>query len=123
MLGHSELLLREPSRRFLLTKFQHLAGGFSKYPGGPPDIYHAFLSLAALAIMGESSLKQFDPSLCVSLETARKVEAARRGLISRSASTNGVAPSFWADKQPVWLDEKLDAGAAQALSEALKGIE
>ncbi|CAK7210677.1 geranylgeranyl transferase type-1 subunit beta [Sporothrix bragantina] len=68
-------------RRFLLEKMQHHIGGFSKVPGGPPDIYHAYLSLAALASQGESSLKAFDPAMSVSLDTVRTIEAARRGLL------------------------------------------
>ncbi|CAK7231415.1 geranylgeranyl transferase type-1 subunit beta [Sporothrix curviconia] len=68
-------------RRFLLEKMQHHIGGFSKIPGGPPDIYHAYLSLAALATQGESTLKAFDPAMSVSLETVRSIEAARRGLL------------------------------------------
>ncbi|CAK7199340.1 geranylgeranyl transferase type-1 subunit beta [Sporothrix eucalyptigena] len=68
-------------RRFLLEKMQHHIGGFSKIPGGPPDIYHAYLSLAALASQGESSLKTFDPATCISQDTVQTIEAARRGLL------------------------------------------
>ncbi|KAF6844624.1 prenyltransferase and squalene oxidase [Colletotrichum musicola] len=80
MLGHVDLIDAEPSRRFLMSKTQHLIGGFSKYPGGPPDIYHAYLGLAALATMGDSALKPFDASLCATTETVDKIVAARRGL-------------------------------------------
>ena len=68
-------------RRFLLEKMQHQIGGFSKVPGGPPDVYHAYLSLAALASQGESTLKAFDPAMSVSLDTVRTIEAARRELL------------------------------------------
>ncbi|KAK6213377.1 prenyltransferase and squalene oxidase [Colletotrichum tabaci] len=80
MLGHVDLIDTEPSRRFIMDKTQHLIGGFSKYPGAPPDIYHGFLGLAALAIMGDSDLKPFDASVCATQETADKVVAAREGL-------------------------------------------
>ena len=40
-------------RAYLLEKSQHLiAGGFGKFPGDPPDIYHAYLGLASLALIG-----------------------------------------------------------------------
>ncbi|GKT89072.1 prenyltransferase and squalene oxidase [Colletotrichum tofieldiae] len=80
MLGHVDLIDAEPSRRFIMSKTQHLIGGFSKYPGGPPDIYHGFLGLAALAIMGDSALKPFDASVCATQETVDKIVAAREGL-------------------------------------------
>jgi geranylgeranyl transferase type-1 subunit beta len=74
---------REPVRRFLMEKTQHIIGGFSKHPSGPPDVYHAYFGLAALATMGEPSLKEFDVTLCVSSDTIRKIEAGRRGLLRK----------------------------------------
>lgn len=71
----------DASRRFLLEQMQHAIGGFSKTPGGPPDVYHSYLSLAALATQGEPTLKAFDPAMSVSLDTVRTIEAARRGLL------------------------------------------
>jgi len=41
-----------PIRRYLLDKTQHRIGGFGKLPGDPPDIYHSYLGLAALALFG-----------------------------------------------------------------------
>lgn len=41
-----------PIRRYLLGKTQHRIGGFGKLPGDPPDIYHSYLGLAALALYG-----------------------------------------------------------------------
>jgi prenyltransferase beta subunit len=41
-----------PIRRYLCEKTQHnIAGGFGKLPGDPPDIYHSYLGLAALALL------------------------------------------------------------------------
>ncbi|KAL1895922.1 geranylgeranyl transferase type-1 subunit beta [Sporothrix stenoceras] len=71
----------EASRGFLLEQMQHVIGGFSKTPGSPPDVYHSYLSLAALATQGEPTLKAFDPAMSVSLDTVRTIEAARRGLL------------------------------------------
>ncbi|KAJ9148766.1 Terpenoid cyclases/Protein prenyltransferase [Coniochaeta hoffmannii] len=74
------LIPRTAARRFLMEKTQHMIGGFAKHPGGPPDLYHSYLGLAALATMGEPGLKEFDAALAVSKETAAKIEAARNGL-------------------------------------------
>ncbi|KAK2048999.1 prenyltransferase and squalene oxidase [Colletotrichum somersetense] len=80
MLDCAGLIDAGPSRRFIMSKTQHLIGGFSKHPGGPPDIYHGFLGLAALAIMGDPALKPFDASVCATQETVDKIVAAREGL-------------------------------------------
>ncbi|KLU92403.1 type-1 protein geranylgeranyltransferase subunit beta [Magnaporthiopsis poae ATCC 64411] len=90
--GPDVKIAREPARRFLLEKTQHVIGGFSKNPGGPPDVYHAYLGLAALAAMEEPGLKEFDVTLCVSLQTVANIEAGRRGLLKRySAGDNNMA--------------------------------
>jgi len=100
MLGHSGLVQRGPSRRFMLTQTEHLIGGFSKYPGGPPDLYHAYLGLAALATMEEPSLKEFDAPLCVSTETVLKICKAREVLVRQDSVDPAVERDvFWADKQ------------------------
>ncbi|ROV89383.1 hypothetical protein VSDG_08659 [Cytospora chrysosperma] len=71
-------------RNFLLDKTQHAVGGFGKRPGDPPDIYHSSLGLAALATMGYPGLKRFDPGLCVSADTVRKIKKGRRALLGRA---------------------------------------
>lgn len=109
-------------RAFLLDKTQHLIGGFGKHPGSPPDVGHACLGLAALATMGDPSLRRLDPALCVSVETVRKVERARRGLLRRQVGEGegegvggvGVAGSgrrlvdmairMGGGERPEWLD-------------------
>lgn len=91
IMGHGDLVAWAPSRRFLFEKTQHMIGGFAKHPGGPPDLYHAFFGLAALATMGEPNLKEFDAALAVSVETTRKIEAARRGLLRRGKEGEGVS--------------------------------
>ncbi|KAL1843436.1 hypothetical protein VTJ49DRAFT_1546 [Mycothermus thermophilus] len=50
------LLDRAGARRFLLERMAHRIGGFSKHPGGPPDVYHACFGLTALAVLGASCL-------------------------------------------------------------------
>ncbi|KAI6777871.1 farnesyltransferase geranylgeranyltransferase type-1 subunit alpha [Emericellopsis cladophorae] len=73
-----------PARRYLLEITQHRIGGFSKVAGAPPDLYHAYLGLAGLALLGESGIKEFDVGLCCSTETTAKIERARAGLIQRA---------------------------------------
>lgn len=79
--GMADSKLTRASRRFLLEKMQHIIGGFSKSPGGPPDVYHSYLGLAALATMGEPGLKSFDPAFCISSDTVECIEKARKGLL------------------------------------------
>jgi geranylgeranyl transferase type-1 subunit beta len=86
MLGNSSLINVTPSRRYLLNVTQHRIGGFSKAVGGPPDMYHSYLGLAALGTMGDNDLKEFDVGLCCSQETTRKIQKARDGLLK---STKG----------------------------------
>ncbi|KJK80822.1 hypothetical protein H634G_03971 [Metarhizium anisopliae BRIP 53293] len=83
-----------PSRQYLLDVTQHRIGGFSKHAGGPPDLYHSYLGLAALALMGDTDLKEFDVGLCCSKETVRKIELARAGLFgNRKGDFDG--DGFW----------------------------
>lgn len=79
--GALDFISAAPSRRYLLEITQHRIGGFGKTAGAPPDIYHSYLGLAALAIMGDADLKDFDVALCCSKETTGKIEKARDGLL------------------------------------------
>lgn len=75
MLKASHLADKESCRRYLLDKTQHMVGGFGKAPGDPPDIYHSYLGLAALSLLGEMSVKPIVPGACFSEETARYLES------------------------------------------------
>lgn len=88
MLGNDTVVNVAPARRYILDITQHHIGGFAKAVGRPPDIYHSYLGLAALANMGESTLKEFDSGLCCSKETTRKIERAREGLLGRAKETS-----------------------------------
>jgi len=122
MLGHTELISREPSRRFLLTQTQHVVGGFSKYPGSPPDPYHGYLGLVALSTMKEPTLKTFDSSLCVSAETALKVERARSGLLAATgeSSAGSERQAFWTAQPAAWPDIRIGAAESDVLRRALE---
>ncbi|KAL2134449.1 hypothetical protein VTI74DRAFT_161 [Chaetomium olivicolor] len=83
-LGKKELMDWKPSRRFLLEKMAHRIGGFSKHPGGPPDVYHGCFGLTALAVMGEPGLNELDSALAVPVKTVKVIEKARRALVERA---------------------------------------
>jgi geranylgeranyl transferase type-1 subunit beta len=84
-LGRTDLIDWKSARRFLLDKMaHHVVGGFSKHPGGPPDVYHGCFGLAALAIMGEPGLNQVDSVLAVPVYTVRVIEKARAALVRRA---------------------------------------
>lgn len=95
MLDNLSMVNIPPSRKYILDITQHRIGGFSKAVGGPPDIYHSYLGLAALALMGEPELKAFDVGLCCSAETARRVELARDGLLGANRRDGFDGDGFW----------------------------
>ncbi|KAF1980901.1 terpenoid cyclases/Protein prenyltransferase [Aulographum hederae CBS 113979] len=62
------------AREYLLEQTAHRIGGFGKSPEDPPDLYHSFLGLAALALGGGevppfAEVKPLVPAACVSVET------------------------------------------------------
>ncbi|KAL2019354.1 hypothetical protein VTK56DRAFT_9734 [Thermocarpiscus australiensis] len=85
-LGRQDLVADwwRPARRFLLDKTAHRIGGFSKHPGGPPDVYHACFGLTALAVMGEPGLNAVDSALAVPVHTVTVIERARGDLLRRA---------------------------------------
>lgn len=53
ILRSQHLVDAEPVRRYLLEKTQHLLmGGFGKHTGDLPDLFHAYLGLSALSLIG-----------------------------------------------------------------------
>ncbi|KAF4127010.1 hypothetical protein GMORB2_0748, partial [Geosmithia morbida] len=94
MLGDPFPVSATASRRHLIEVMQHQIGGFSKTAGAPPDLYHSYLGLAALATMGDEDLKAFEVSLCCSKETVGKIEKARDGLLASSVN-NWADDGFW----------------------------
>ncbi|KAH7417241.1 terpenoid cyclases/protein prenyltransferase alpha-alpha toroid [Cadophora sp. MPI-SDFR-AT-0126] len=75
---NTSLLDIKSIRRFLFNQTQHAIGGFGKVPGNPPDIYHSYLGLAALAVMKEPDIKPLDPVLCISTQQKEIIEDFRR---------------------------------------------
>jgi len=61
-------------RRYLLEKTQHpVLGGFGKFPGDLPDLYHSYLGLAALSLAGSNEVKDLDGGMCVSKDARARV--------------------------------------------------
>jgi geranylgeranyl transferase type-1 subunit beta len=70
-----------PTGNYLLDVTQHIIGGFGKAVGEPPDIYHSYLGLATVGLIGGHDLKEVDAGLCCSTDAARKIEVAREGML------------------------------------------
>jgi geranylgeranyl transferase type-1 subunit beta len=86
VLGYPDLIDQDPIRRWLLERTQHFIGGFGKLPGDPPDIFHSYLGLFTLAMLGDARLKEVDPALCISKEVKEHLERLpwRRAQLSRT---------------------------------------
>jgi geranylgeranyl transferase type-1 subunit beta len=75
VLGRLDLLNIGPNIRFLLDRTQHAIGGFAKCEGYPPDIYHSYLGLATLAVMGYEGLKPIHPAACISYDAVSHMDS------------------------------------------------
>ncbi|KZZ88957.1 geranylgeranyl transferase type I beta subunit [Moelleriella libera RCEF 2490] len=95
MMDSSYAVNMEPSRTYLTNVTQHRIGGFSKYGGGHPDIFHSYLGLLALAILGDAELKDVDAGLCCSKETVRKLGLARNGSSREKGHGTFESDGFW----------------------------
>jgi geranylgeranyl transferase type-1 subunit beta len=72
--GGSEMYNRPALRQYLLEKTQHpVLGGFSKFPGDPPDLYHSYLGLAACALERDEMVKVIDAGMCISSEARERI--------------------------------------------------
>lgn len=89
ILGEGTIVDRLPSRSFILERTQHVIGGFGKHPGSPPDVYHAYLGLAALSTLAsshdtvEDGLGQLDPRFCLGVEAVARIHKGRKSLLSQ----------------------------------------
>lgn len=74
MMGHPELYDRDALQRYLLGKTQHTAlGGFGKFPGDLPDLYHSYLGLAALGLSETEGIKRVCPAMCISKDAGSRL--------------------------------------------------
>ncbi|KAF2212577.1 hypothetical protein CERZMDRAFT_40849, partial [Cercospora zeae-maydis SCOH1-5] len=71
-----QLYCRSRLQRYLLEKTQHpVLGGFGKFPGDLPDLYHSYLALAALGLDGCEGLQDIDPAMCISRRASARLPA------------------------------------------------
>ncbi|KAF1945453.1 geranylgeranyl transferas-like protein type i beta subunit [Clathrospora elynae] len=75
LLGRLDIVDRQPIRKWLLDKTQHMVGGFGKVTGDPPDLYHSFLGLLVIAMFGEPGLEGVDPALCITNKAKKHLES------------------------------------------------
>lgn len=75
ILGRMDIISPKPVRRYLLDKTQHALGGFGKVVDDPPDMYHSFLGLMVLAMLGEPGLQNVDAALCITDRAKRHLES------------------------------------------------
>jgi geranylgeranyl transferase type-1 subunit beta len=94
LLDHVSMMKMDPSRAYLLDITQHYIGGFSKTAGGPPDIFHSYLGLASLALMGKDGIKDFDVGLCCSQDITDRIVLARAGL-DQAQERSWAEDGFW----------------------------
>lgn len=74
ILGQPTLYDHQGVQKYLLEKTQHpVLGGFGKFPGDLPDLYHSYLGLAALSLAGSHEIKELDAAMCVSKEASARL--------------------------------------------------
>lgn len=74
ILGYPKLYDRKAVEKYLLEKTQHpVLGGFGKFPGDLPDLYHSCLGLTALSLAGNTQLKELDAGMCISREAKARL--------------------------------------------------
>lgn len=75
LMNQLHLIDKAALQKYLLEKTQHpVLGGFGKFPGDLPDLYHSYLGLAALALTGWEGVKALDGGMCVSAEARGSLE-------------------------------------------------
>lgn len=80
LMGHAELYDPASLKRYLLDKTQHpVLGGFGKFPGDLPDLYHSYLGLATLSLMGSEGVKEVDPGMCISKDASARLQGLWEG--------------------------------------------
>ncbi|KAF2222169.1 geranylgeranyl transferas-like protein type i beta subunit [Elsinoe ampelina] len=74
LLDAGHLLEKERLRKWLLERTAHPAlGGFGKHAGELPDVYHSYLGLAALSLIGDESIQKLDATLCISTRAKQRL--------------------------------------------------
>lgn len=80
LMGQPSMYDHDLLKRYLLDETQHpVLGGFGKFPGDLPDLYHSYLGLATLSLMGEEGVKEVDSGMCISKDASARLEELWRG--------------------------------------------
>ncbi|TEY70383.1 hypothetical protein BOTCAL_0105g00250 [Botryotinia calthae] len=124
MLGRSDVINKDGSRRFMFEKTQHMIGGFGKTPGDPPDIYHSYLGLAALAVLKEPGIKELDSALCISVDAKKNIEELRKAALvpSRTYRVHGYSFTVREDSPEFGEKMAMDEGPPKSLIDAFEGV-
>jgi geranylgeranyl transferase type-1 subunit beta len=77
-LGRLDLVDEGEVLRFLLEQSQHVIGGFGKYPGDVPDIYHSYFGLATMSMLGHADLKVLHTVTCMPVDAIAFLEEVRK---------------------------------------------
>ncbi|KAI9331526.1 geranylgeranyltransferase type I beta-subunit-like protein [Zopfochytrium polystomum] len=75
MLDAHQFIDAQGQRDFLKTTLSE-RGGLSKYPGGYPDILHAYMGFAGLSIMGEPGVQPIHAALNISMRAFDHLQKA-----------------------------------------------
>jgi geranylgeranyl transferase type-1 subunit beta len=78
LIGKLDVFNTSKAQQYLLQMTQHRIGGFSKYPDDPPDIFHSYMGLAALSMLGHQELKPIHPAACMSMDAVQYLEDMAR---------------------------------------------
>lgn len=90
ILGRMDIISAKPVRKYLLDKTQHVLGGFGKVVGDPPDMYHSFLGMMVLAMLGEPGLQSVDAALCITDRAKRHLESLPWRKAALASRSNGL---------------------------------
>lgn len=109
MLGQAKLANKEGFRRFLLEQTEHRIGGFGKCPGYPPDLYHAYLGLASLSLMGEPGLKPVHPAFVITQQAKENLDRVMEDVLAAKTvyHVNGMP----------WVVSELDSNYEKRIAE------
>ena len=82
ILGRSEWIDADQLKKFILACQDDETGGFSDRPGDMVDPFHTLFGIAALSLLGDTSLKEINPIFCMPEEVVQRATKGRKGLVN-----------------------------------------
>lgn len=82
ILGRSEWIDADQLRKFILACQDNETGGFSDRPLDMVDPFHTLFGIAALSLLGDTSLKEINPIFCMPEEVIQRVTGSRKNLVN-----------------------------------------